>query len=54
MMTARRLLAWSTIAATILLCAPSHAEDADRSIDRCLSAWGSHPLSTRVELVGCE
>ena len=40
----RRLLTWSTIAATILLSAPSQAEEAERSIDRCLKAWGTHPF----------
>jgi len=44
MMNALRVLTWSMIAATILLSAPSQAEDAERSIDRCLSAWGSHPF----------
>jgi len=46
MTNARRLLTWSTIAATILLSAPSHAEEAGRSIDRCLSAWGTHPFGS--------
>jgi hypothetical protein len=44
MMNARRLLTWLTIAATIPLSAPAFAEDAERSIENCLSAWGIHPF----------
>jgi len=60
-MNARQLLSGVTLATTILMSAPSLAEDAGKSIDDCLAAWGSHPfgrnpgyrtLATSVKVFG--
>ena len=61
MMKARQLLTWATIATTIFVSVPGLAEEAERSIDSCLSAWVTHPfgkspryrsLATSVKVFG--
>ena len=61
MMKARQLLTWVALAATALMSAPSLADDGEKSIAGCLSAWGTHPfgknpgyktLATSVKVFG--
>jgi hypothetical protein len=46
MLNVRRLLTWLTIAAAVLTSAPLLAEEAGRSIESCLTAWGTHPFGS--------